>query len=428
MVIIILLIVLILLNAFFASTEMAIVSINKTKIEMLAKDGNKKAKRVLKLVEDPNKFLSTIQVGITFAGFFSSASAATGLSDDLGKVLLNLNIPYGETISLVVVTLILSFFTLVFGELLPKRIALKNPEKIALFAINPVMILMKLFTPFVILLSGTINILLKIFRIKNNKDDGVSKDELQMLIRTGSKEGIIDKTEEKMLNSIFGFKDTKASEIMTPRTNLFMIDINEPVLNNIEKIIQEAYSRVPVYDEDFDDIIGVLYIKELLKEGYEKGFENVDIRKILHRPYFVPEIKKVDDLFIDMKASKNSVALLIDEYGGFSGLVSIEDLIEEVMGDIYDEYDDKEVDVVAIEENKFLIKGNASINKINEKLELNLEESEDYETINGFLTYKLGYIPQEKEKVVLDQNNILLTINKAKENKIEEVIIELTND
>lgn len=428
MVIIILLIILILLNAFFASTEMAIVSINKTKIEMLAKDGNKKAKRVLKLVEDPNKFLSTIQVGITFAGFFSSASAATGLSDDLGKVLLNLNIPYGETISLVVVTLILSFFTLVFGELLPKRIALKNPEKIALFAINPVMILMKLFTPFVILLSGTINILLKIFRIKNNKDDGVSKDELQMLIRTGSKEGVIDKTEEKMLNSIFDFKDTKASEIMTPRTNLFMIDINEPVLDNIEKIIQEAYSRVPVYDEDFDDIIGVLYIKELLKEGYEKGFENVDIRKILHRPYFVPEIKKVDDLFIDMKASKNSVALLIDEYGGFSGLVSIEDLIEEVMGDIYDEYDDKEVDVVAIEENKFLIKGNASINKINEKLELNLEESEDYETINGFLTYKLGYIPQEKEKVVLDQNNILLIINKAKENKIEEVIIELTND
>lgn len=428
MVIIILLIILILLNAFFASTEMAIVSINKTKIEMLAKDGNKKAKRVLKLVEDPNKFLSTIQVGITFAGFFSSASAATGLSDDLGKVLLNLNIPYGETISLVVVTLILSFFTLVFGELLPKRIALKNPEKIALFAINPVMILMKLFTPFVILLSGTINILLKIFRIKNNKDDGVSKDELQMLIRTGSKEGVIDKTEEKMLNSIFDFKDTKASEIMTPRTNLFMIDINEPVLDNIEKIIQEAYSRVPVYDEDFDDIIGVLYIKELLKEGYEKGFENVDIRKILHRPYFVPEIKKVDDLFIDMKASKNSVALLIDEYGGFSGLVSIEDLIEEVMGDIYDEYDDKEVDVVAIEENKFLIKGNASINKINEKLELNLEESEDYETINGFLTYKLGYIPQEKEKVALDQNNILLTINKAKENKIEEVIIELTND
>jgi putative hemolysin len=395
---------------------------------MLAKDGNKKAKRVLKLVEDPNKFLSTIQVGITFAGFFSSASAATGLSDDLGKVLLNLNIPYGETISLVVVTLILSFFTLVFGELLPKRIALKNPEKIALFAINPVMILMKLFAPFVILLSGTINILLKIFRIKNNKDDGVSKDELQMLIRTGSKEGVIDKTEEKMLNSIFDFKDTKASEIMTPRTNLFMIDINEPVLDNIEKIIQEAYSRVPVYDEDFDDIIGVLYIKELLKEGYEKGFENVDIRKILHRPYFVPEIKKVDDLFIDMKASKNSVALLIDEYGGFSGLVSIEDLIEEVMGDIYDEYDDKEVDVVAIEENKFLIKGNASINKINEKLELNLEESEDYETINGFLTYKLGYIPQEKEKVALDQNNILLTINKAKENKIEEVIIELTND
>jgi putative hemolysin len=287
---------------------------------------------------------------------------------------------------------------------------------------------MKLFAPFVILLSGTINILLKIFRIKNNKDDGVSKDELQMLIRTGSKEGVIDKTEEKMLNSIFDFKDTKASEIMTPRTNLFMIDINEPVLDNIEKIIQEAYSRVPVYDEDFDDIIGVLYIKELLKEGYEKGFENVDIRKILHRPYFVPEIKKVDDLFIDMKASKNSVALLIDEYGGFSGLVSIEDLIEEVMGDIYDEYDDKEVDVVAIEENKFLIKGNASINKINEKLELNLEESEDYETINGFLTYKLGYIPQEKEKVVLDQNNILLTINKAKENKIEEVIIELTND
>ena len=139
----------------------------------------------------------------------------------------------------------------------------------------------------------TWNILLKIFRIKNNKDDGVSKDELQMLIRTGSREGVIDKSEEKMLNSIFDFKDTKASEIMTPRTNLFMIDINEPVLNNIEKIIQEAYSRVPVYDEDFDDIIGVLYIKELLKEGYEKGFENVDIRKILHRPYFVPEIKKV---------------------------------------------------------------------------------------------------------------------------------------
>lgn len=423
--ILILLFVLILINAFFAAAEMAIVSSNKNKIELLYKEGNKKAKKLLKLIDEPTKFLSTIQVGITFAGFFSSASAATGLSDDLGKVFADMNIPYGNQIALILVTLILSYFTLVLGELLPKRIALKKPEGIALFAIGPISFLMKIFTPFIALLSFSVNLFLKILRINVDKnDDKVSRDEIKTLIRTGSKEGTLNNLEEEILDSVFDFSKTLACEVMTSRKNVFMIDIKDDRRENINKIISENYSRIPVYEDEVDHIIGVLYLKDLVKELAMKMPSEIDLRQILREPFFITEIMEIQNLFKEMKKTQNHLAILIDEYGGFSGIVTNEDLIEEIMGEIYDEYDMKEEDeIVEISDHNYLVTGNVSMSKVINKLDLLIKNNKKMETLSSFLINKLGYIPIDSKEISLKVENVTFIIKETTDKQIKKVEI-----
>ena len=421
----VLILLLTLLNAFFASAEMAIVSVNRNRIKMLADDGDKKASLLADLLEEPNKFLSTIQVGITLAGFFSSASAATGISEVIGASLSQLGIPYAQSISIIVITIILSYFTLVFGELVPKRIALQKSEQIAMLSVRPIVFVFKFAKPFVKLLSLSTNVLLRVIGMSDTDlEEKVSREEIKSLVDAGEEYGVINQIEKEMINSIFDFDDKLAKEVMTPRTEVYMINSKLPL--SIEELLEENYSRIPVYEGDMDNIIGILYLKDFLHEAYQVGFENVDIKKLLHRPYFVPECKNIDQLFKELQKSKNHLAVLIDEYGGFSGIVTIEDLIEEVMGDINDEYDDDEPFIRKIDNDTYIVNGLISIKELNDKLQLNLdEETEDYDTLGGFLINQIDYIPSETEECMVEYENLVFKIECVKDKRIEMVKIHI---
>lgn len=425
----ILILILTLINAFFSASEMAIVSLNKNKIKVLAEEGNKNAILIERLLQEPTKFLSTVQVGITLASFFSSASAATGISNVFGNSLETLNIPYAHEISLIVVTIILSYITLVFGELLPKRLALQNSQKIAIYAVKPIMLISKITIPFVKLLSISTNFLIRLFNVNSkNLEEKVSKEEIKSLVDVGQEHGVINETEKDMINSIFEFDDKLAKEVMTPRTNVYMINIDDCANTYLNSLLNEKYSRIPIFQENIDNIIGILYMKDFLCEAYKVGFDNVNLRNILHTPYFVPEMKNIDELFKELQISRKHMAILIDEYGGFSGIVTIEDLIEEVMGDIGDEFDDEEILLKNISKNTFLASGLISINELNEKLHINLDsESDDYDTLGGFIIKLIGYIPKKDDDCIVNYKNIIFKIKEVNKKRIVKVEITINN-
>ena len=419
----ILILVLTALNAFFASAEMAIVSVNRNRIKLLAEDGNKKATLLVHLLEEPNKFLSTIQVGITLAGFFSSASAATGISEVVGQYLSQFGISYAQPTSLVVITLLLSYFTLVFGELVPKRIALQKSEQIAMLSVRPIVFVSKLTKPFVKLLSLSTNLLLRILGMNDSDlEEKVSREEIKSLVDVGEEHGVINQIEKEMINSIFDFDDKLAKEVMTPRTEVYMINIKQPLL--IDELLEENYSRIPVYEGDIDNIIGILYLKDFLSEAYTVGFEQVEIKNLLHDPYFVPEFKNIDQLFKELQKSKKHLAVLIDEYGGFSGIVTIEDLIEEVMGEINDEYDEDDPVIRKIDQTTYIVNGLITIKELNDKLHLKLdEETDEYDTLGGFLINQMDYIPSETEECMVEFEDVLFKVEGVKDKRIEKVKI-----
>lgn len=417
----VLIFILTLLNMFFASAEMAIVSLNKNKIKLLAEEGNKKAQVLIKLMEEPTKFLFTIQVVITLAGFLSSAYAATWLSYNLSQYLNRFNIPYSRSIALIIVTIILSYITLVFGELFAKRVALQKSEAIAMFSVIPILYVSKIMLPFVKLISASTNILVSLAGLdKEDLDEKVSKEEIKSMVEVGQEHGIINETEKEMINNIFEFDDKLAYEVMTPRTDVYLIDIEKSLSEYLDELIEERYSRVPVYEGDSDNIIGILYIKDFFIEARKHGFENVNIRSILHTPYFVPETKNIHKLFKELQSSKKHLAVLVDEYGGFAGIVSIEDLIEEIMGDIEDEYDEDEPDIKKFDNNTFLIDGMLSIDDFNDYFNVNIE-SDDYDTIGGFIIALLGRIPVSTEEKNMEYENLVFKIEELKEKRIEKI-------
>ncbi|AIY82287.1 transporter associated domain protein [Clostridium baratii str. Sullivan] len=424
----ILVIILTAINAFFSSAEMAIVSVNKNKVKYLAESGNKKAILLEKVIKNQSNFLATIQVGITLASFFSSASAATGISSAFSNELSKLNIPYAEQISVIIVTVILSYFTLVFGELVPKRMALQKKEKTALSSVKVIYFTSIIAKPFIKILSVSTALSLKLIGVNESGiEEKVSKEEIQALISEGEAEGAIDEDEKEMLNGIFEFNDRLSKEIMTSRKDTYMLDISSNISEYVDEIINVQYSRIPVYEDGIDNIVGILYIKDFFIEARKVGFENVNIRNILHKPYFVPETKRINELFKELQLNRNHMAILIDEYGGFSGIVTMEDLIEEVMGDIDDEYDMDEPDIKKLGENKYLVKGTISIYDFNEEFGAEIEEG-DYDTLNGYITTHIGKIPKEGVKIEFVIKNIKLKVLKVRNRRIEEVEITILED
>lgn len=408
-------------NAFFACTEIAMVSINKNKINLLAENGNKTAKLIKKVLSEPTNFLSTIQVAITLSGFFASASAATGFADILSKRLTVFEISYTKELSIVIVTIILSYFTLVFGELVPKRIALHKAESISMFAIRPIYIIAILTFPFIKLLSVSTNLVLRILGFKIDRvEEQVSEEEIKSLLEVGQLHGVFNKTEKDMITSVLSFDNKCAKEVMTPRTDTYMIDINSPLNEYLDELLNKKHSRVPVYDEDIDNIIGVLFIKDFILEARKKGFENVDVRSILRTPYFIPETKKIDVLFKEMQTARIFISIIIDEYGGFSGIVTMEDLIEEIVGSIEEEYENKEPKMTLVGENTYIVDGLFSLDTLNYQLGLDFH-SDNYDTISGFIMGELERVPNEKEKIVLQYNNVILKVLSVKDKRIKKV-------
>ncbi len=414
-----------LVNAFFAGAEMAVVSVNKNRIKVLADEGSKRAALLQTLFEDSTKFLSTIQVAITLAGFFSSASAATGISQVLGGWIAQFGIPYSNTIAVVVVTIILSYFTLVFGELVPKRIALQKAEAFSLFVVQPIYIISKILSPFIKLLSLSTNGFLHLIGMKTeNLEEAVSEEEIKKMLETGSENGVFNEIEKEMINSIFSFDDKTAKDVMVPRREVFAIDIEEPLEKILDEILETRHSRIPVYEEQIDNIIGILQVKDVMIEARKKSFEGVDIRALLKEAFFVPDGKSTDELFREMQKTKNRMAVLIDEYGGVSGILTVEDLVEEVMGEITDEHEEEVVELQKIGEKEYLLDGSILIEELNEKLNLKLE-TENYDTLSGYLIEELGYIPKDSGQCELDADGVHFKILEVKEKRIRKVWMKI---
>ena len=341
---IIIILILTTINALFAAAELAIVSSKNTKIKILAEKGNKNAILFQKLLKEPTKFLSSIQVAITFAGFLSSASAATSLSTYMTDFLNMLKIPYAAQTSVIIITILLSIFILLFGELIPKRIAMVNPEKIALALIPMVNFIYIIFRPIVVILSFTTNLILKLLGISRTlTEQQVSEEEIKANIYMGTKQGLLEDEDSKMIMSIFDFDDEIVSKIMVPRNETYMININDLDKEILKETVSVVYSRIPVYEDREDNVIGMLYIKDLLKYSLEDiEFPLEKVREILRKPFIVPESKKINKLLKEMQKTKKHIAIVTDEFGGVIGIATIEDIIEEIVGDINDEYDDEQ--------------------------------------------------------------------------------------
>lgn len=424
-----LIVILTLVNAYFAASEMAIVSVNKTKIQGMAKEGNKNAVLVEKLLKEPTSFLSTIQIAITLAGFFNSASAAAGISVYLADILNKWHIPYRNTLAVIIVTIILSFLTLVFGELVPKRIALQNAEKFSMLCARPILAISKIASPFIKILSFSTRLVLRLFGMQDeNVEESLSREEIRSMVKSGQENGVFNATETEMIDNLFEFEDIQAEEIMTPRTDAFCIEINDPLESYINDLMSMHYTRIPVYDDKIDNIIGILNLKDLFIQIHQHQYQlqNVIIRSILRKPYFVLETKNIDTLFKEMQINRQHIAILIDEYGGFSGIVTLEDLIEQITGAISDEFDmSEEHDWQQIDERTFMIDGLMPITKLNDELGLNLE-SDEYDTISGFLLSEIGHVFQEDMPTSINYNHLHFDIIKLEDKHIETVKLTIS--
>ena len=419
---IIILVILVLINAFFAASEMAFVTLNDAKIAEMAKDGNKKAKKIESMLRKPSKFLATIQIGITLAGFLSSAFAADTFVEKLAPVLYQampfLSLPIWQGISLVLITLLISLFTLIFGELVPKRIAMKFSEQVSFAAVGPIRIVYIVTAPFVAFLTSSTNFISKLFGIGETDEEIVTEEEIRMMVNQGGEKGTIDNSEQEMINNVFEFNDKEVSEIMIYRTEIFAVDGNTSIAD-FEKILEKEnyrYSRVPIYDETIDNMQGVLYIKDLLKSKDP----TTKIKKIARKLLYFPESKFINEAFKEMQTNKMQMAVVLDEYGGTTGIVTMEDILEELVGDIYDEYDKVEFKYEKLDDNTYRLDGSMPIFDVNKILDIEIPEG-DYDTLSGFIINELDRIPEDNERPVVETEQAVFKVTKIENRKIERV-------
>ena len=426
---IVLLLVLILVNAYFAMSEIAVISLNDAKIEKMAEEGHKKAKMVLKLTSNPTKFLSTIQIGITLAGFLTSASAATSFAEMLTNAVTS-RFPVPESIispvAVVLITLVMSYFSLVLGELAPKRIGMQVPEKIAFAVVKPLLVISKLTSPFVKFLSLSTNAIVRLLGFDPNADEEVvTEEEIRMMVDVGGEKGVIEDAQKEMINNIFEFDDMDAGDIMTHRTDVVAADVNDIKLDDFVALaIDNGRSRIPLYDEDIDNIVGIVYIKDLLKYVGKQVPAKETLRSIMREPYFIPETKSCGELFKEMSAKRIQMAVVVDEYGGTAGIVTLEDIVEAIMGNIQDEYDQEDEEISRIDDNTFTVEGTIDIEEIDELIDKELPEG-DYETLAGFIMDELQCIPKDGEMNEVMFENIRFTVLEVEDRRIEKIKVEI---
>ncbi len=429
--------ILIAINAFFAASEIAVISLNEVKLRRQVESGDVKAKKMLRMVEEPTGFLSTIQVGITLAGFLGSAFAADSFSDLLVDWLINtcrvtfVSRGVLDTVSVVLITLILSFFTLVLGELVPKRIAMRNPEKLARGVCGVILTLSKLLRPVVWLLSASTNGLLRLFGINPHETaEDVSEEDILDLVDAVEEQGEIDTDTKEMIENVFEFDNTAVSEIMTRRSDMTVLYETDTTEDVVKTMLESGFSRLPVCGEDTDDIKGIVLVREFLFALHENS--ECSLKDLMQTPKFVPDTLPANVLFQDMRANKVHMAIVVDEYGQTAGLVTLEDLLEEIVGNIYDETDAPETpEIVEAGENVWQIAGSTPIEDVEEAIGVTLRgEDDSFDTFGGFVIAHLAYIPQDGETPEFDHENLSVKVLSVAEKRIEltEVVKTVTEE
>ena len=422
--ILILVFILILINGFFAASEMALVSINPNKLQKLVDEGNKKAKKLQTLSKDSTRYLSTIQVAITLAGFLSSAIAGSNLAQNLVDATANIGINLSFNFAVVLITLVLSFITLVFGELVPKRIALNSPITVAMLSIGVLKVMMFITRPAVWLLTITSKGVVKLLGIKKDESlDKTSEDEIKQMIRSGHMQGLYKGQEKEMLENIFEFDDIHAETIMTPRTDIYAIDINEEKQDIIQMIIEAPYTRIPFFNKTIDNLVGIIHVKDVLIEAKKKNFSRVDYKKLLREPFYAPNNIKINVLFRRMQKENHQIAILLDSYGGIDGIITLEDILEEIVGNIYDEFDESDKSIKKIDDFLYIVDGLIQIQDFNRYFKVDIND--DPETLSGLIIERIGYIPDKltDEEFVIE--NLSIRIKTLKKNYIDKFVVKV---
>ena len=403
---IVVLIVLLLLSGFFSSAETALFSISKAKARHIAKEKGFTNALIKKMKDDPHRLLSTILIGNNLVNV-GAAALATAIAIDLMA-----------SNAVGIATGIMTALILIFGEIIPKSIATRNNVLVARLVIMPLYWLSILFTPIIYLLNFIPSLTRKV-----QSKSRVTEEELMTFVEVVEEEGGIDEEEKELIHNIFEFDDTSASEIMTPRGDMFVIHVDEDL--NLEEIIRSGFSRIPVIEEDIDHVIGVLNIKDLFMHQVTSA-EQTDARSVMSKPYFVPENKKLDHLLHQFKKRKQHMAIVVDEHGGVSGLITLEDAVEEIVGEIVDETDKVEPHIVKLNKNEWRVLGKSEIDDVNDKLEMDIPDTKEYDTFSGYVLDQIGRIPHEKEDIPL--GNFVVTVNEMDGTRIKEYIVKKTEE
>lgn len=421
-----LLVFLIFINAYFAMSEIAIIGLNDAKLKRQADEGDKKAQKLYALTREPSRFLATIQVGVTLSGLLASAVAADTFAEKLAQLLefTGINPALIRVLALVVITMLLSFFTLVFGELVPKRIAMKFPEKIAFAVAGSLSVIALLERPFVVLLSGATDGIARLFGIDpQDNSESVTEEEIRMMVDVGNERGAIEGSDREMINNIFEFDDRTVVEVMTHRTDMWAVETSATLEKVVAVAVESGHSRIPVYQDSADEIKGVLYVKDLLPlitgDSHEFSLQN-----LMRKAFFVPESTRCNDLFEQFTAKKMHMAVVVDEYGGTAGIVTMEDLVESIVGSIQDEYDNEDEESSQLSANLYTLDGSMSLDEVERLLDIELGDDTDYETIGGLLVERLDQIPAAGEHPTQELSGFLFTVTDADERRIIRLTAE----
>lgn len=413
----------VLVNAFFSGTEMAVISLNDTKMRKLAEDGDKNASRILVFLNNPGTFLATIQVGVTLAGFLSSAFAANNFAGRLALIVDPDSIrKWPVPVFTVLITIVLAYFSLVLGELVPKRIAQKNPEKWAFRAYGVVRAFGIITNPFVKFLTASTNLMLRLFKIDpNDKDKEVTEEEIRMMVDVGSESGNIEDTEREMIDNVFEFNDTEVSEVMTHRKKIVAIPDDASYEDALKVATGERFSRIPIYSGTIDNIIGILHIKDLL--GVRE--DTYDLSELMRDPLIVHEGRKISSLFSEMKKGGIQMAVIVDEYGGTMGICTIEDMLEELVGSITDEFDDEErQNLIRLSNGDLIVAGDTTLSDLEDLIDIEFDEDE-YDTIAGLVIQNLDRVPEDREKPIITYKNLSIKVLHVEDRWISKVLIHV---
>ena len=427
---ILLIVVLVLLNGIFSATEIALVTLRRSRIQQLIEEGDRGALRVQRLKANPGRFLAVIQVGINFLGFLASAFAAVSLVDGMADILAQFG-PLASAasgIALVVVTILLTLFTIVFGELVPKQIGLAHSERVAFSTARLMEFLGTIFGPLVTALTVVTRYVSRLFRADVPAEERISSEELRLIIEQGGEQGILEAEEEQMIHAVIELGDQRVHEVMVPRIAMVTLGADATINDAIDSIVAEGHSRIPVFEGSIDEIIGIVYAKDLLPYVKASAPEPPAMRSLLRPPVFVPESMTVDDLLHELQRRKVHIAIVLDEYGGTAGLVTIEDLIEEIVGEIQDEYDVEEPMIERLSDDEARVDGRAAVDDLVELFETQvpIEDEDEYDTVGGLIYHRIGGVPRPGDQVSLD--GLTLTVEKTDGRRVSKVLVVRTRE